>query len=300
MSATVLGRISWELSRDQEGHREYKLKSLVKTTDPDDGPETVYFATGAPTIGSTWAEGNDVDDWAFCWPTARVTPIHDKERNLYWILENLFSTKALSRCQDTAIESPLSEPQRISGSFVKYVKDTHIDGNGDVIISSSHELIDGVERDFNRPSVVIEQNVLLLGLPTFAQMIDTVNDATLWGLPEGCVKLSNAHFERKLYGTCSFYYTRRFEFDIRYEGFDITDIVDTGYKKFDTTRPGGDRTNPEHYVIAKDGHGENSPKKILLDGNGDPLTDPTSPVFLAPIELYGRSNFTTLGIPTSL
>src|SRR5690606_22693106 len=97
-----------------------------------------------------------------------------------------------------------------------------LDRYGNPIKSSSHEQFRGsnVEFDANRPTVWVDQNVSSLGLATFASMIDCVNDRPLWGLPKRRIKLSNVTWERKMYGTCRFYYTRKLEFDIRYDGFD--------------------------------------------------------------------------------
>lgn len=303
MTAEVKGRIDWSLNRDNDGHREYKIRFHVETTDPLDGPAVVYFATGAPAIGAPWAYGNDSDPWAFCYPGATVTPIITREPNKHWILENTFGTKPLRRCQTASIENPLSEPQKLSGSFVKYVREMQRYYTGDLILSSSHERIQGLEIDAARASVVVEQNVSSLGLPTFTAMIDTLNDATLWGLPARRIKLSNISWERKLYGTCTYYYTRKFEFDVRFDGFDLYDVADAGYKRFHIEKypdTPANRANPTKYIIAKEDRGENPPEKILLDGNGSPLTDPLNPIFVGPILGYGESNFLTLGIPTSL
>lgn len=304
MAAESLGPVGWEMSRDEESHRTYRIVFKVKTDDVNDGPFTILGATGIPATGVGWGYGNDLDPYALCWPTAKVTQhpaIRNREsKGLLWYVEKIFSTKPLTRCQTATVTDPLSEPQKVSGSFVKYVKKTEIDRNGNAIKTSSHEPIK-VERDANRPSVVIEQNVAALGLPTFSAMVDTLNDATLWGLAARRIKLSNVSWERKLYGTCTYYYTRRFEFDIRYEGWDEADIVDSGFKKFDTTIPGGNRNNPAHYILANDRRGHGPPVKVPLDGNGDILGVGASPVMIpgSPIEVLEESNFLTLGIPTS-
>lgn len=303
MTGSVKGRLNWTFNRDIDGNREYKLLSLVKCTDVTDGPKTAFLASGLPAIGAYWNYGNDTDAYAFCLPTGTARPVVTREPGYWWEVENTFSTKPLRRCQDTQIENPLSEPQGISGTFVKYTRSLERDANGNCILSSSHELIEGLERDANRFSVVIEQNVSTLGLATFAAMIDCLNDATLWGLAAGKVKLSNVSFSRKLYGSCTYYYTRRFEFDIDFLGFDIIEVADAGFKVFDDDRYPDTpefRANPNNYILAQDGRGGNPPKKVLLDGNGDRLLDPLNPVFLDPIPVYPRVNMLTLSIPTSL
>lgn len=302
MSATSLGRIGWSLKRDRAGHRDYNLKCLVES-DYDDGPAVVYAASGLPAIGAPWVFGNDNDPDAYCSPEATVTPVNvNNERGKYWTVDIPFTTRPLNRCMTASVGSPILEPPDISGSFVKYTKMATKNRFGSLIKSSSHEPIP-IEKDANRPSVVIKQNVASLALPTFTAMIDTLNDATLWGLAARKIKLSNANWQRKYYGVCTYYYVRTFEFDVRFEGFDISDAVDKGFCEFDkelyTDTPAA-RANPTKYKTITDGRGNPTPVALPLDGNGSRLTNPLAPVYLPTIQLYEQSNFLTLGIPTSL
>ena len=153
-----------------------------------------------------------------------------------------------------------------------------------------------VEFDSNRPTVSIGMNLSVLPLSTFAPMVDTVNDAVLWGLPKRCVKLTNVSWSRQLYGTCTFYYTVNYEFDCRYDTFDRK-VYDEGTKILNKDIANADKTNPEHFVRYKDVNGDYS--RVFLDGNGAAITGSASPVEID-IEYYKESNFTTLGIPASL
>lgn len=298
MAGTNLGRVSWNHSRDKEGHREYTVTHRVRTSDVLDGPAVAAVTPGIPLIGSTWAFGNDLDSAAFCHPDQAVTLDQHKkgDPHLYWLVKSLFSTKPLSRCQDESVDDPLLEPQKLSGSFVKYVQQATQDKDGNIIESSSHERFEGpdVERDYNRPTVRVEQNVAQLGIEVFSQMVDTVNTTTLWGLAPRTIKLSNASWERRINGSCGYYFTRVFEFDIDFTTFD-REVADSGFKHFDTTLAGGSRANPDHYIRHKDRHDEND-GKILLDGNGSPRTG--APFFFT-VKFYAESNFLLLGIPTN-
>ena len=310
MAATSLGRVNWTLKRSRDGHRDYNLRMLVQTDNTEDGPAVVYTASGLPAIGAPWIFGNDNDANALCSPESTVTPVIDKEKCYYWLVDIPFTTRPMNRCQTSSVSTPILEPMDVSGSFVKYVKQAQKDRFGAMIKSSSHEVITGIEKDANRPSVVIRQNVASLDLPTFTAMIDTLNDATLWGLAARKIKLSNAPWQRKYYGTCTFYYVRTFEFDIRFEGFDISDAIDKGFHEFDNASDpliGGlypdtaaNRANPTKYRCITDGRGNPTPIALPLNGNGSRLTNPLSPVYLPTIQLYGQSNFLALGIPTTL
>lgn len=321
MSASIYGggRRTWGGERDSEGYRTFTITNLVKTTNKDDGPMTVMNCPGLPAIGSVWNFGNDVDLWCFCFPDMSIK-IHEEregEPSVLWRVDQKFSNKPFKRCQDTNIEDPLMEPQKVSGSFIKYTEEAAQDRFGRFLLYSNWEQMRGpqVEFDANRPVVRIEQNVGTLGLATFSQMVDTVNDAPLWGLPARCIKLSNPTWERKIYGTCYYYYTRTFEFDIMYNTFDRF-ILDQGHTSLHghwgksptgtSTRSTwivdnidgapADKTNPQHFDKHKDRKAENT--TTLLDGFGRPLDDGDNPVYFR-IEKYHESNFLSLGIPTS-
>lgn len=304
--------------KDDDGNREYTVARLVRTSSIYDGPATVMACPGLPTPGSAYNIGTDIDVWAFCKPNMKVT-IHQQlkegEPTLIWRVEQQYTTKPGKRCRDTSIEDPLLEPQKVSGSFIKKTKEVTQDRHGNTIKSSSHEIIRGpqVEFDSNNPTVRIEQNVASLGLSTFAQMVDTVNNNTLWGLSSRKIKLSNVTWERKLYGVCNYYYTRSFDFDIDYNGFDKYPI-DEGTKVLnghwgDGTGTGSvsgwilddvdggapDPSNPSHFIRFKDRHDENA--HVILNGAGLPLEDGDNPVPIT-VEYYRESNFLLLGIPT--
>lgn len=316
MTAAVVSKVNWIGSQDQDGHREYRVTWLVRCTSASDGPHVAATAASLPAIGASWSYGNDSDAYALCWPTIKATQLYEKEKNYYWHVENLFSTKPLNRCQTTSITNPLAEPDRISGSFVNYTKMTIRDYNGLIIMSSSLQSIP-VEIDDHRATVNIDQNVTDLELEVVTEMINTLNDSTLWGLAARKIKLSRFSWERKLYGVCTYYYTRRLGFDINFKGFDRDDIVDKGDRRlkgdWDNSDPpvwiekaGLDRTNPNHYVKIIDTHG-NVMGNMPLNGAGEPNPDPVgSPVYITDplddgsIKLYGESDFTQLGVPITL
>jgi hypothetical protein len=317
MVASVIGGpVTTLLDRSEEGHRTYSVIHRVKSTDLADGPSVVLDASGLPAVGSPWSFGNDNDSWAYCTGYAKVrkhSAVKEGDPTQHWTVEQKFSTIPTTRCQDESIENPLLEPQSISGSFVKYMKEATHDRNGDPIKTSSHELIRGaqVEFDGNRPTVQIGQNVVSLGLSTFSQMVDTVNDSTLWGLSTRMIKLSNVSWERNIYGTCTYYYTRTFEFDIDFTTFDRV-VLDEGTKALGRLDPATgvwdsstefapgvplDLDNPLHFTRYKDKHGENS--RVILNGSGVPITT-IADAGSVDIEYYTESNFLSLGIPTSL
>ena len=225
-TAIIPGQRDWSMTRDEKGHREYKIKFLVKG-DTDDGPNAALNTPGLPTIGSSWSFDNDRDPWAFCRPEISITPLVTNEPNRHFEVEFTFSTRPIDFCQDDFIDNPLLRPYKISGSFNKYTEEVAYDRNNRPIQTSGFELLRGpqVEFDKNRPSVKIEQNLADPQLALLARMMDTLNDRPLWGLPARTIKLSGAPWERKFWGACNIYYTRTLEFDIR-DGSDLNNTFD--------------------------------------------------------------------------
>lgn len=333
MSASVVnsgGRRTWVGSRTAEGMRNWKLTFHVEVTDPEnDGPATVMQAAGLPEIGSVWNFGNDIDIWAFYTGQCDVksnsttkTPGPVK----HWDVTCHYSTMARQRCQDIQIEDPLDEPDRISGSFVKYTTQATRNRFGFPLKYSSHEIITGPETEFdaNRPTVTIEQTVANLELSLFNTMVDTVNAVPMWGVDARWVKLSDCSWSRMLYGTCDYYFIRRFTFDVARDAYTFDHrVIDRGRKllnghwdpdtkvwtldNINGSPPSA--TNPAHFVVAKDINGDNLSQPLFLNGEGKPITNADgtpsatsggATPYVFDIEYYEESDFLLLGIPGSL
>lgn len=293
MTATTIGLEEWSLDKDKDGYRVYTAKWLVGTDDVLDGPFTITGAAGLPVIGSTWTFGNDNDTWALCWPDWKVSPYIQKERTDLWYVTQTFTNKPLSRCQDTDINDPLAEPFKISGSFQKYTKHAARDKDGNPLRNSCFEIYTDIDIDESRPTVSISWNVLNQPLSTFSALINYLNDAPLWGLGERCVKLTNATWDRKLYGSCYYYYALTLEFDIRFDTFDEY-VIDYGSR---VLVPGGNVLDQDDFEIKKDRRDENM--KVLLDGAGGVLAPGATP-YSHQFKVYKEGNLLLLGIPTSL
>lgn len=303
---TLCGMTSWEGERDDEGHRTFILKTKWEADDSANGPRGLMNVVDATIpIGSAWNFGNDMD-WAYCYPDLKVKQIGpDEERKVMWIAEQKFSTRPLFRCQSASIESPLLEPVKYGGSFVKEKRQAFFNKDGEPLHTSSLEPIPGAERDFSQPAVWVEFNHLTNLLATFAPMIDTLNDATMWNLPARCIKLNNVTWERKWYAVCTVYFTSRFEFGVN--AIDDPENPGTTISGYDEIRPdigtrvldvGGDPTKQMEFVKYKDAHGEND--TVYLDGAGEAVDD-IDDVAKITCEYYGESNFLSItGIPSSL
>lgn len=293
------GHTKWSLVRDEAGYREYKVTHKVRGAYTD-GPYNVLLTPGLPLPGSMWNFFSDTDPFVWCRANAVIDAVQiDSERTTLWTVEQIFSNKPgdSKRCQDVAIEDPLLEPQKVSGSFTRSAEVAVQDMWGDPLLNSAHEMLLGetVTFDVFRPTVRIEQNVPLLQLSTVAAMVGTVNIGPMWGLPARSILMVGFSWEKRYYGACNVYYTRIFDFEINTKndpntGIAFTawdrDLVDEGSKVLnghwsapveceqgswildDVCGEAPDPDNPAHFCRFKDRNGENC--RVVLDGNGLP------------------------------
>lgn len=305
MTIKNLGVTEWGGGRDMDLHRTYHVKFMLETDSYLDGPQIMTFASGLPLIGSPWTYGNDNDQYAVCTPLIECESVIKNETNIHWILKYTFTTKPWFYCLTTNLLDPVSQPDLISGSFVNYQERICKRRDGSAILSSSLEPI-WIEKDRALPTVCIQQTRLNLELSMIAQMVNTLNDASLWELPKRCVKLRNVPWRRLVWGRCGFYYQRTLEFDIDYRTFDLNDVRDQGHRVVDDQLldidPDPDSWNddPKNFIRLADGRG-NPLKPALLDGHGLVCQEPESHKhYIASIDLYDESNFLQLGIPVVL
>lgn len=298
MSATLLGRIGWDLNvDDQTGHRDYRLRTLVETTSIDDGPQVAGQAPGIPDWGAYWTFGNENDPWAFCHPQASVTPhLPDQEGCKTWIVDQLFSTRPIWRCQDFQPGNPVFEPPKTSGSFNRQQGFTSRDKNGELIVCSNFTNYYTLPQPFSVPTVIIEMNSLFLDLPDLFAALNCVNDAPLWGLPARTWYLSNLTWNSGLFGVCNRYYLLRMEF---YAGFWDHILIDQGSSKKATA---SGKAGEKFLTPAKNPTGI-----IPLDGHGDRLDSSTLPDYVylqtageSNVQVLNDYNFYSLGVPVFL
>lgn len=310
MTTTSQGPIFRNGTRSAEdGHRDYSIKFLVHSDDKLDGPQAVTFTPGLPFIGQPWSFGNDFDGGAFCTPFVGVEPIQGGQDPVTtWAVEYRFTSRPLTQCSHFTFDSPLMEPDRVSGSFAERSIKATKDRNGNVIKNIAFETVE-IDEDKSFPTVRIEQNDSQLRLSTFANMVNGVNQFPLWGLPKRTIKLANVTWERKAYSACFFFYKRVLEFHIDFRTWDRDDVPHTGTKALrgsweylpdsETYRwfksKNAEVNNPQDYVVFKDQHG-NATEVFLDPVLGTPSEEP---VFFDTLELRPEYNFLELGIPTS-
>ncbi len=315
----------WEGERDDDGWRTWTLTFVVKGSGTD-GPAAVMLTAGLPQVGALYIVGTDYDLWAYCTPYMKVRSAPqtiEGSKPKVWFVDVKFTTRPLDRDRSNSpgVDDPTQEPDKVSGSFTKTTEEGIKDRYGAAILTSSFEQIRGPQNEWpkNKPKVRVEQKVPQLQADLWGPMIDTVNDAALWGFAARCWWLSDVSWEKKFHGNFDYYYVRTFEFDGDANTHD-RDLLDEGTKVLNgaynkTTGEyeilpvsilplvEADYLNPQHYNRYKDKNGENA--RCILNGYGRPISGDTGSGTLDAagrrhVEKANESNFLLLGVPVVL
>lgn len=297
MSVTDIKAYDSSLATDDEGHRTYDVTYHVYTDDVDDNAQVVYSAMLAAVPPYTsYAIGNDVDAFAYSRRPKSVKRTSWKETRKKWTVVVPFSTKPTKECQDDDFEDPLDQPPKVSGSFVRQTVIADKDRNGAPLANSSDEP-EFTETDDSRDTVIIEFNTDQLYLSLRAQLRDTCNAATIWGLAARRVKLGQWKWSVEYYGTCSAYIKNVLEFEVNINGWNFT-RVDQGYR----VKNGLDAGGAQKYSKLMDDKDQPLQKPRLLDGAGNLLAAAAAPIILDS-EVIAEGDFsllTAIGLPDPL
>lgn len=294
----VVGPRNVSATRDEQGHRVYTVDWLINLENPLDGPAHILANWPLPVVGAPYSFGNDSDPWAFCTPELNIAPHSDVTEGdpiLDYIVTQKWSTNPGWRCQTFPIENPLLEPVQYSGDFVHEQIQKSEDIHGNPLIYPNYEPIAGqlVEQKFSYPTINITFNSATLPLSTYALLVNRLNDRPLWGVPARCIRFADAKWERLVYGTCFYYFRTTYSFEINIDTFDPV-IPAFGNK---CLRDGGDRNNPEDYVLFKNRDGDYT--GTMLDAEGKSVNDKALQYKLRP-QLAKVGNLLLLGIPPTL
>lgn len=315
-TSRVVGPLATRFQRDLEGHRTYEVDWHIETSDYNHNiaymlADWPLFAVGQPyNLSALWPESIGTDAWAFSTPELNIAPHpnageYAKCRN--WVVTQTWSTKHSWRCNTFPVENPLLEPVHLSGDFVHETREVSVDKDDIPLRFPNWEPITGpmTETRLSYPTLNITFNSAGLPISTYVLLINKVNDTELWGLPPRCVRFVDAKWERKVYGSCSYYFTITYTFEINQNTFD-NDIPAEGTREliaFDA-----DPNNPDNFKNCKTPDGENTVKQ--LDASGRPLkktgvdglgnTIYQFPQAIITPKIYKQGNLLLLGIPSDI
>ena len=282
-----------QATQDEKWIRTYEATFDIWVPAADDpadyGVIAAGTAPGLPVVGTSYNLDGETDAWAFWTPYVKIARRNSGdpgERQVYQVKMKA-SNKPMDRDQTNKANDPLLEPPKISTNFTRFQKTPSKDVNNKAYENTNGEPLDGIQIDASRPVVNISDlNQINHNLSQIAEFMDCLNDATLFGLSAGKVKLSEHSMERLLYGINTYYFKHSFGFEIKFEGWKRKEI-NRGFWVYDS---GGLVLNRE---------GKNDPKITLLTNPGPGLGEATT----TPVELefddYEEKDLSLLGIPTS-
>lgn len=319
MACKLIGKQSWSVVRDDEGHREYDVVHRVEADTPSDGPMQALLTPGLPLPFTFWNFGEDIDPWAWCKLGANVKEVMEQgEPSQFYDVFQKFSTKPLRFDQGVnqaqlpgfgvgtpggggnslGATDPLLDLPKVSGNFVRYTEEATNDRFGRPIRTSSHEPFRGAQNEWDamRPTVRVEFNSPFLELELLTAAKDTVNDRELWGVPRRCIKFVPVSWDRQFHGIAQVLYKYVIDFEINFKTWD-RDFLDEGTKvlrgKWDKDP---DSPTFHQWIVARDADNNelnsNNPKnfvrfkdwhdentKVVLNGDGRPFDPDQAPYY---------------------
>jgi hypothetical protein len=285
MATTNKGPKYWEMDRDADGHRTYRITFRVRSDDRDDGPAVVLATAGLPRPGDPWDFLGDSDPQAVCTHEAEVRPVLREEPYVSFDVEFTFTSKPFNFCQGGTRDDPTSHPPEVSVTTRKVREEAALDAYGFPLLSSSFEQLRGpaVERERSVTTVTVKANLpnADFSLPAVARLRDHTNATPMWGMPIDCVLFADFSAEKKYAADCAVYWESAFVFEVDPDGW-TKDAADEGLKvlrgKWEVAggAPTGvylvdadaDPKDPRWFEQYKDPRGENT--RVRLNGAGLP------------------------------
>ena len=242
-------------AQNTKGARTYVRKFKLRTTTQADGPYAVGSNASLPIIGNTHPE----DANAFCvslqventapWAGWTVTANYSDER--------------------TIDDTPTDDAASISWGSEQFQKPAVFDLAGKLIVNSAGDPFDPpAMMDDSRRVVTVEKNLAVV--PTWIlDYQDAVNNDsfTVDGVTIGIgkAKMQNVTVSPRQRRNGTIFRTVTFTIHLQRDGW-LLDILDAGFRE----KVSGGRRN-----IKNNGDGEAPTAPVPLDGNGQPIDDPT-------------------------
>lgn len=277
-------------SSDSTGERSFVSTYQVITDSLLDGAIIARDATGIPFVNATLNAQDIFDNGVFA--DAYSVGYKDREASrLVWIVTVTFTSNPRRR-NDTYEDDPVNQAPIISGGGVRFSTIVEQDRDGNPLVNSVNDIITGIEKDDDRPSLRIQKNFQTIDLNQFAEYSNSLNDATFFGLSAGKWKLSHPRWEQRFRGNSTPFYAVTFEFESKSETWACSKY-DRGHYYLDA------QGNKKRFTDSG-GIVQSSPQN--LDGTGSPQPGNLLPADApnSPFDLYAEKDFSALNIPTSL
>lgn len=273
-----------------DGHLTANAFYRVQTSDHNDGWWTVVMANGLPRRGDSYSFGNDSNPYLFC--ATRTPSLADEDSNRKeWMVNCGYTTKPIVGFRDV-FESPLDEPWKKSGSYVRGSKLVNKNKNGQRLKVSSHE---GkiVEVPAGHDTIHLEGPTTAIDLLIRAQAIYRVNQTAMWGLQARMLLMTAWEWEERWFGSTPYVY-HSIDFEVNYDKWNEV-YLDAGLFEY---RPSN--TGMSKWIRITDGTGMPVNEPYPLNGAGVPLAPGSTNFTYLTEEVILESDFLSIGFPNPL
>ena len=211
------------------------------------------------------------------------------------------STRAWQAARPAEAERP-TDPRNwspeIQTGWVKRQVPLYIDVNGNPLVVSSGESIDPPPMvDDDVLQIRISRHESTLNTPQIQKYKNVLNSKAYWGWPAGCLKMlpitanleiiNNTTYFKKTYTIEA---TSGLQLAAYFDDWGIRPLDRGTYRYWDisTNAPANSNTSPPNLAqrLIVDMFGRPMQKSSFLDGHGQPLTPPSTPVWVA----FGTAN----------
>lgn len=186
-----------------------------------------------------------------------------------WVVEATYTYDTQDESQQP--ENPLDEPPQVAWGFQQFQKVLQKDINGKALLNTADEQFDPLpEVDDSRLVLSYQRNEAYFPVALAREYQDAVNSDAFLGAPAGTVKCQNINATRQFRNDV-YFWAVSYEFHFRSDDDDWElHILNQGYRT----------TLDDSYSIVSDQEGRPMNQPVLLDIDGQELTEGADPIFL--------------------
>lgn len=209
---------------DPDGHQNHVITYEVLVNDKANDDAWVVVQAVAAVLTTTYAHGTSTNANAFIQGIGPATQRDSPTDFQKWICPATWSTKPIGSSNgntgSTPLDvytSPINEPWKFSGSYLRGTRVLNIDRNGDLTFLAGTEEIKSGEIPFGNDTLHMEGHTATISLGTRAQAIFHCNETTIWGLTPRQLLLVAWNYDVVKYGNGLQAVHHSLDFEINYE-----------------------------------------------------------------------------------
>lgn len=302
MAVTAFNVVSTSGGIDHDGHSTLRAVWQCRTNDTLDQAWTVLTHAVANLPAYWTGMDNATNANCFIQSIGDASLQEEQGSRRVWLVPVTYSTKpaggdGTSSRPLSPFTTPIVEPWRISGTFVRDEKATRTDKDGNLITTLGTLEPREVRIPSGFDTLHLEGATANISMSTRASAIWHVNSATIWGLQPRQLLMTGWSYDIRRHGTTGYvYHSLDFWISTEPGGFDES-FHNLSFKKLNTAWALG-LAEEEKLLPICDTAGMPVHEPHPIDENGDSCAPGDEPVITP--EAIPEFDFTTLGFPDPL